>query len=46
MEGTNSEGYRFFTENHTQARLRQINLTLNYRLHQAKKEKEIVPGEY
>jgi hypothetical protein len=45
-EGTNSEGNRFYTENLSQGRLRQINLTLNYRLHQAKKEKELIEGEY
>jgi ferric enterobactin receptor len=46
MEGVNSEGDRFYTENYTQGRLRQINLTLNYRLHQAKKAKELIEGEY
>jgi ferric enterobactin receptor len=46
IEGTNSEGYGFYTEHHAQMRLRQVNLTLNYRLHQAKKAKELIEGEY
>jgi outer membrane receptor protein involved in Fe transport len=45
-EGINSEGDRFYTENLSQGRLRQVNLTLNYRLHQAKKAKELIEGEY
>ncbi|RDC66483.1 TonB-dependent receptor [Adhaeribacter pallidiroseus] len=31
------EGDNFYTESNSQGRLRQVNLTLNYRLHQAKK---------
>jgi outer membrane receptor protein involved in Fe transport len=46
MEGTNSEGTRFYTESLSQGRLRQVNLTLNYRLRQAKKSKELIEGEY
>ena len=42
MEGTN-----FYTRTNSQGRLRQINLTLNYRLHQAKKKpKEGLEGEF
>jgi ferric enterobactin receptor len=44
-EGTNAEGTRFYTETLSQGRLRQVNLTLNYRLHQAKKTKELLEGE-
>jgi ferric enterobactin receptor len=40
------EGANFYTTTSSQGRLRQINLTLNYRLHQAKKKKELVEGEY
>lgn len=39
-----TEGANFYTQTNSQGRLRQINLTVNYRLHQAKKKvKE--PGE-
>ncbi|MCF2502337.1 TonB-dependent receptor [Dyadobacter sp. CY107] len=41
------EGANFYTLNNSQGRRRQINLTLNYRLHQAKKKpKEGVEGEF
>lgn len=41
------EGANFYTVNNSQGRRRQINLTLNYRLHQAKKKpKEGVEGEF
>ncbi|MCF0060153.1 TonB-dependent receptor [Dyadobacter chenwenxiniae] len=41
------EGDNFYTVNNSQGRRRQINLTLNYRLHQAKKKpKEGVEGEF
>lgn len=39
------EGDNFYTETMTQGRLRQINLTLNYRLHQAKKKTKDIIGE-
>lgn len=35
-----TEGANFYTESNSQGRLRQINLTLNYRLHQAKKKEQ------
>jgi ferric enterobactin receptor len=42
-----TEGANFYTVNNSQGRLRQINLTLNYRLHQAKKKpKEGIEGEF
>ncbi|GAB2577144.1 TonB-dependent receptor [Spirosoma areae] len=42
-----TEGANFYTETNGQGRLRQINLTFNYRLHQAKKKtKEPGEGEY
>ncbi|WP_353718136.1 TonB-dependent receptor [Dyadobacter sp. 676] len=42
-----TEGANFYTRNSSQGRLRQINLTLNYRLHQAKKKpKESLEGEF
>lgn len=42
-----TEGPNFFTEGRGQGRLRQVNLTFNYRLHQAKKKtKEPVDGEF
>ena len=42
-----TEGANFYTRNSSQGRLRQINLTLNYRLHQAKKKpKEGAEGEF
>ncbi|MDQ4141538.1 MAG: TonB-dependent receptor family protein [Bacteroidota bacterium] len=41
------EGDNFYTDSNSQGRLRQINLTLNYRLHQAKKAvKEPGEGDY
>ena len=40
------EGSNFYTTTSAQGRLRQINLTLNYRLHQAKKKKELGEGEF
>jgi outer membrane receptor protein involved in Fe transport len=41
------EGANFYTVNNSQGRRRQINLTLNYRLHQAKKKpKEGGEGEF
>ncbi len=41
-----TEGANFYTESNSQGRLRQINLTLNYRLRQAKKkEKPTVEGD-
>jgi ferric enterobactin receptor len=40
------EGSNYYTTTSSQGRLRQINLTLNYRLHQAKKKKELNIGEY
>ncbi|PSR53974.1 TonB-dependent receptor [Adhaeribacter arboris] len=41
------EGDNFYTETNSQGRLRQVNLTLNYRLHQAKKAvKEPGEGDY
>ncbi|MCF0040175.1 TonB-dependent receptor [Dyadobacter fanqingshengii] len=41
------EGANFYTLNNSQGRRRQVNLTLNYRLHQAKKKpKEGVEGEF
>ena len=44
---TITEGANFYTLNNSQGRLRQINLTLNYRLHQAKKKpKEGAEGEF
>jgi ferric enterobactin receptor len=39
------EGEGFFTEAMTQGRLRQVNLTLNYRLRQAKKKAKDIIGE-
>jgi outer membrane receptor protein involved in Fe transport len=36
------EGDNFYTETNSQGRLRQINLTFNYRLHQAKKSEKTV----
>ncbi len=47
-EGVNpADGSRFYSEINSQGRLRQINLTLNYRLHQAKKaEKTTTEGDY
>ncbi|TDE18269.1 outer membrane beta-barrel family protein [Dyadobacter psychrotolerans] len=42
-----TEGANFYTRNNSQGRLRQINLTLNYRLHQAKKKaKDGIDGEF
>ncbi|GAB2539387.1 TonB-dependent receptor domain-containing protein [Spirosoma aerophilum] len=42
-----TEGANFYTESTSQGRLRQINLTFNYRLHQAKKKmKEPGEGEF
>jgi ferric enterobactin receptor len=42
-----TEGANFYARNSSQGRLRQINLTLNYRLHQAKKKpKESLEGEF
>ena len=42
-----TEGPNFITESRGQGRLRQVNLTLNYRLHQAKKKtKEPADGEF
>jgi outer membrane receptor protein involved in Fe transport len=42
-----TEGTNFYTESNSQGRLRQINLTFNYRLHQAKKKsKEGLEGDY
>ncbi|MGA0555393.1 TonB-dependent receptor domain-containing protein [Larkinella sp. VNQ87] len=42
-----TEGPNFFTENNSQGRLRQINLTFNYRLRQAKKKaKDVGEGEF
>jgi hypothetical protein len=42
-----TEGANFYTESNSQGRLRQINLTFNYRLHQAKKKmKEPGEGEF
>lgn len=40
------EGSNYYATTSAQGRLRQINLTLNYRLHQAKKKKELNAGEY
>lgn len=40
------EGSNYYATTSSQGRLRQINLTLNYRLHQAKKKKELNAGEY
>ena len=41
-----TEGAGFYTESRSQGRLRQVNLTLNYRLRQAKKKKESAEGEF
>lgn len=42
-----TEGYNFYTDRTSQRRVRQINLTLNYRLHQAKKKaKDISESDY
>ncbi len=42
-----TRGDNFYTENNSQGRLRQINLTFNYRLHQAKKKsKEGLGDDY
>ncbi|MBA4853851.1 outer membrane beta-barrel family protein [Emticicia sp. BO119] len=42
-----TEGVNFYTEGRGQGRLRQVNLTFNYRLHQAKKKtKEPVEGDF
>nr|WP_225865915.1 TonB-dependent receptor [Dyadobacter sp. UC 10] len=42
-----TEGFNFYARNSSQGRLRQVNLTLNYRLHQAKKKpKESLEGEF
>ncbi len=42
-----TEGSNFYTLNNSQGRLRQVNLTLNYRLRQAKKKaKEGMEGEF
>ncbi|QJW92381.1 TonB-dependent receptor [Spirosoma taeanense] len=44
---TITQGSNFYTENNSQGRLRQINLTFNYRLRQAKKKvKESTEGEF
>ena len=44
---TVTEGANFYTEGTSQGRLRQVNLTFNYRLHQAKKKvKESAEGEF
>jgi outer membrane receptor protein involved in Fe transport len=41
------EGSNFYTEINSQGRLRQVNLTFNYRLHQAKKkERSGLDGEF
>ncbi|MFD1141537.1 TonB-dependent receptor domain-containing protein [Larkinella insperata] len=42
-----TEGGNFYTENNSQGRLRQVNLTFNYRLRQAKKKtKDVGEGDY
>jgi ferric enterobactin receptor len=42
-----TEGVNFYTESRGQGRLRQVNLTFNYRLHQAKKKtKEPAEGDF
>lgn len=42
-----TEGVNFYTEGRGQGRLRQVNLTFNYRLHQAKKKtKEPAEGDF
>ena len=42
-----TNGSNFHTVSNSQGRLRQVNLTLNYRLHQAKKKpKEGMEGEF
>ncbi|GAB3891680.1 outer membrane beta-barrel family protein [Larkinella knui] len=42
-----TEGSNFYTESNSQGRLRQINLTFNYRLRQAKKKtKDVGEGEF
>ncbi|WP_229312088.1 TonB-dependent receptor domain-containing protein [Larkinella punicea] len=42
-----TEGTNFYTETNSQGRLRQINLTFNYRLRQAKKKtKDVGEGDY
>lgn len=42
-----TEGYNFYTDRTSQRRVRQINLTLNYRLHQNKKKsKDISESDY
>jgi ferric enterobactin receptor len=44
---TITTGENFYTETNSQGRLRQINLTFNYRLHQAKKKGKIIgEGDY
>lgn len=44
---TITTGDNFYTYGNSQGRLRQVNLTLNYRLHQAKKKpKEGMEGDY
>lgn len=42
-----TEGGNFYSVNNSQGRQRQVNLTLNYRLHQAKKKAKVVgEGDY
>ena len=42
-----TEGSNFYTSGISQGRLRQVNLTMNYRLHQAKKKtKSSIEGEF
>ncbi|RYU93361.1 outer membrane beta-barrel family protein [Emticicia agri] len=42
-----TEGVNFYTESRGQGRLRQVNLTFNYRLHQAKKKtREPAEGDF
>jgi outer membrane receptor protein involved in Fe transport len=44
---TITQGTNFYTEINSQGRLRQINLTFNYRLHQSKKKEKVVgEGDY
>lgn len=41
-----TEGVNFYSTNVSQGRLRQVNLMLNYRLHQTKKKNKNIVGEY
>ncbi|UHG89032.1 outer membrane beta-barrel family protein [Spirosoma oryzicola] len=41
-----TEGENFYTESSSQYRLRQVNLTLSYRLRQAKKKEKPAEGEF